>query len=447
MEGKLIAYAVLSFAFLNLLAAQTAANNSTIINPAWAYRYYLTNQTNPRHVYPEGVVSYGLSGQLFNSSPDGVVFSNSLVPYQITTNAIFGCVNITSMAMNYSNVTGAPTGFGPGLILDVNLVVNSTNNESYTYSLNDGFMFNTSDKVYQFFDSIVNYSKYGTSIISSNTVSGHGLTFHPSETASNVAFYKYFSGESRTGNQSAGTTWKRYLLPTTLCPIIKTYEQGTHPVVQFGYSINGNAGFYDNVTFSAPAKTSYMLITPYKIAPSETDLYDAEFVFGGDAIGNQNVTFNSLNATDMWMFYDSNGTFLPFPNLYTTGWNVFQGATNAKVVPSGGYAEVKVGTPNLFSNITYQDTGRMPSYYADVSSWIEAQRNAAAPQQVASNSSHWNEYNYTKNVLGVNFHVQAYVVKLNGQEKIVLAAVLAIMAVLVLIIYKNLRKGKKNPKK
>jgi hypothetical protein len=39
------------------------------------------------------------------------------------------------------------------------------------------------------------------------------------------------------------------------------------------------------------------------------------------------------------------------------------------------------------------------------------------------------------------------VVKLNGQEKIVLAAVLAIMAVLVLIIYKNLRKGKKNPKK
>ncbi|MCL5675346.1 MAG: hypothetical protein M1611_01910, partial [Candidatus Marsarchaeota archaeon] len=66
---------------------------------------------------------------------------------------------------------------------------------------------------------------------------------------------------------------------------------------------------------------------------------------------------------------------------------------------------------------------------------------------VASNSSYWNEYNYTKNVLGVNFHVQAYVVKLNGQEKIVLAAALVIMAVLVLIIYKNLRKGKKNPKK
>ena len=443
----MIAYAVLSFAFLNLLAAQTAANNSTIINPAWAYHYYLTNQTNPRHVYPEGVVSYGLSGQLFNSSPDGVVFSNSLVPYQITTNAIFGCVNITSMAMNYSNVTGAPTSFGPGLILDVNLVVNSTNNESYTYSLHDGFMFNTSDKVYAVFDDIANYSGHGASVISSNTISGNGFTSYENGPAPHSSIYGYINGEIRISSTNVETSWERYSLPITMCPIIKTYEQGTHPVVQFGYSINGNAGFYDNVTFSAPAKTSYMLITPYKIAPSGTDLYDAEFVFAGDEIGNQNVTFNSLNATGMWMFYDSNGTFLPFPNLYTTGWNVRQGATNAKVVPSGGYAEVKVGTPNLFSNITYQDTGRMPNYYADVSAWIEAQRNAAAPQQAASNSSYWNEYNYTKNVLGVNFHVQAYVVKLNGQEKIVLAAALVIMAVLVLIIYKNLRKGKKNPKK
>lgn len=348
--------------------------------------------------YPQGVVSYGLYNSLWIPLSNGAqIASYNLSGYQVTTNAIFGCVKISSLsAYTYVPFNMIATSYlsksGASLQLNVNLVVDPTDGKPYIYLLQNAMMFNTSGKKYQAGDNILNVST-NHSTIKESAISGNGaprseevysngsmyyaalpnnLIYNPYTYDQNERGYIYLIN-STTATSVLNLTFKNYTLPFTYCPIIKIYSSGTYPVVKFGYSMNGYSTFFDNVTLLVPAKKYYLLVTPYKLLPTSNLFYDAEFVFAGEG-ENENSTFNSLNATGMWLFYYANNTFVPFPSLDSSGWDTGEGATNLQVSQGSNYASVTVGTENLFSNMTLPSSEYNSTEYLGVASWIENSR-------------------------------------------------------------------------
>ncbi|MCL5675481.1 MAG: thermopsin [Candidatus Marsarchaeota archaeon] len=365
---------------------RSTANIKTIHMPSY----------NSSKYYSRGVVSYGLAGDLASA----VISRNAsnLTAYQVTTNGIFGCVDIHSIAAYTPNSPLYVSEYGAGLQLNINLIINTTNGLSYVYWLQNAMLFNTSDDQYQIMDSIYNLSFGYLSNISKNTlfgkgnnaiiyVSGNGAGQFVKLSSLSSPNYIYtqnevirpFSNATEKNGKffylNFTAPWYNYTLPFTYCPIIMinstVNSTGTYPVANFGYSINGNSIFYDNVTFAIPSTNAYLLVTPYKNMLHITALYDAEFVFGGEG-NNQSAAFTEMNATGMWLFYQaSNGTFVPFPSLYSSGADTSEAATNLQVTQGSNYASVGIGTPNLFSNMTLHSSEYNSTEYANVASWIE----------------------------------------------------------------------------
>ena len=348
--------------------------------------------------YPVGVVSYGFYNSLWATLPNGTrALSYNITSYQVTTNAIFGCVNISSLSA-YTDIPATAvhdqylSKSGAGLQLNVNLVVNSTSGESYVYWLQNAILFNTSGKKYLLVDSVNNVSSVN-STLTLGMISGNGAqrvqeirqngSIYNVTIPNNSSYYSspfsytYYQGQTsyltvtqNTLTRIINLTFRNYTLPFTYCPIIKVSHSGSYPVVNFGYVMNGYRTFYDNVTLLMPAKEYYFLITPYKIPSRGTLFYDAEFVFGGEGAG-ENSTFTSLNATGMWLFYYLNGTFAPFPSLYSSGWDTGEHAIGLNVSQGSNYASVAVGTTSLLSNMTLHSSEYNSTEYANVASWIE----------------------------------------------------------------------------
>ena len=360
---------------------------------------------SPFKYFSMGVASYGLSGSIndINATYGNNTFAAvnaapaNVTAYQVATKGIFGCVKINSIAVNTINSPPGINQYGASLQLNVNLVINASNGNSYTYWLQNTIQFNTAAHEYDILDSIRNLSAGNSPIVSQLTVTGNGdkntIKGYKSGSIYNVHIYNatynayvyQLNGEEYV-NLTNSTDMKNirlevnitsynYTLPFTYCPVIKIDSFDADPVVKFGYEMDNYSTFYDNVTFHIPSKNSYLLVTPYKTitqynSSSYIALYDAEFVFGGIA-DNQVATFTSLNATGMWLFYQSNNTFVPFPSLYSSGVDTAERAANLKITQNGGYAAITIGTPNLFSNMTLQSPEYNSREYANVASWIE----------------------------------------------------------------------------
>ena len=344
--------------------------------------------------YSVGVASYGLYNSLWITRPDGIrALYYNISSYQITTNAIFGCVNISSLSA-YTNINVSSSKYlylsksGASLQLNVNLVVNTTHGESYIYWLQNAILFNTSGKKYLIVDSVYNATSENSTLTLS-MISGkgaqrvqemrqNGIVYNI--TLPNILFYPsytYYQGQTSylTVKHNMLTpiinvTFRNYTLPFTYCPVIKVSHSGSYPVVNFGYIMNGYHTFYDNVTLLVPAKEYYLLITPYKIPPTGSTFYDAEFVFGGEG-DDESATFTSLNATGMWLFYRLNNTFVPFPSLYSSGWDTGEEAIGLHVSQGSNYASVTAGTSDLFYNMTLPSSEYNSTEYESVASWIE----------------------------------------------------------------------------
>ncbi len=364
---------------INLISGKS---NSNVLNPFAGTVGY--------NNYSEGVVSYGLTNSLgiLSSSGKRMPYYN-MSTYQVVTNAIFGCVNISSIQVYTPDSPPNASIYGAGLQLNVNLVINSTNGHSYTYWLQNTIAFNTSSRKYTIADSIYNMSSPYNPEISQRTLSGNGdmkkqeiykngkfsymnitdATYPLYEYDMNGTIYDKFTNNTHVV-VVVYMYFKNYTLPMTYCPVIHINNSGNYPVVNFGYEMNDYKNFYDNVTFLIPDTSSYLFVTPYKYTPSNNTYYDAEFVFGGGSYG-QNATFTNLNATDMWLFYYSNGTFVPFPSLYSSGWDTGEHAINLQVSQGSNYASVTAGAESLFSNMTLPSSKYNSTEYSNVASWIE----------------------------------------------------------------------------
>lgn len=348
---------------------------------------------NQHKDYPMGVVAYGLFNTLGHFSPNGAPEpSYNFSIYQISTNSIFGCAKISSIEAMGAVPTDSPpyvSENGASLNLDAIMVINGTNGSSYDYSLINGILFNTSSRNFIIGDEVYNIplsnnnSPILPAIIGNGTFSYYNESPENFNNPMNVAYnnYSYFLNQkyskynSTSGKAILNLAFSKYSLPIVFCPVIKVIRSGSYPTVQFGYYLNmGNAtygGFYDNVKFLIPSSNFTLLVTPYKLVrPNYTNFYDAEFVFGGEVSG-QKTEFINLNASGMWMFYSSNGTFVPFPSLYSTGLNLNASTTDLEVSQGNNYALVTVGTPDLFYNMTLPSSEYNSTEYANVAAWIE----------------------------------------------------------------------------
>ncbi|MDE1861237.1 MAG: thermopsin family protease, partial [Candidatus Micrarchaeota archaeon] len=306
----------------------------------------LVQEANAHQFHPTGVASYGLVGDLNGSN---------FTTYQIATNSIYGCVKASSLKAHDSN-SMATLRNAAGIQLNTYLIINGTDGTSYSYFLQNFAILDTASMWVGFGDQITNTTSLSggrLSGISSDTLSGNGII-------NNVPTGSWYSNVYLLpGNES------NYTLPFSYCPITIVDVRDGYPYVRYGYVSNGAVINIDTVAFNISSRSAYLLVSPYRFTPQGTD-YDAEFTFGGDS-GGANVTFSSLNASNMWIFYGSNGTFKPFPSVYPFGISTIEGTDNLRAEPSGNYVSMGIGKPNLFDSIVLTGQGNGTAIYSRTS--------------------------------------------------------------------------------
>ncbi len=272
--------------------------------------------------------------------------SGKLYPYQVRTNEIIGVANITSMTAYNQNPAVNSSVNGASLQLNVGLNT-YVNNKLKVFWLQDVLDFNTSSDQYYLIDNIWNNTG-PTSNISKSDVLGKG----------NVTVCQGCTGQSFYADTYPDYFFN-YTLPLSTELIIVENQTPSGTQVSFGYQIlqNGTFGvsppvFFDNVTIPG-SSNSTLLTTPYYQTPGNGDFfgnyYDSEFVFAGESNG-ADVHFNSLDSS-VWMYYEHNGTLVPFPSVYTFGLSTAETASNLQTSPGENGALVTTGQQNLAEDI------------------------------------------------------------------------------------------------
>ncbi|MCL4375791.1 thermopsin [Candidatus Marsarchaeota archaeon] len=295
---------------------------------------------------PYGVVTYGIYDNISTSNQtfySGNAFNMSQIIFKQTeTNAVRGCVNITSISA-YDPVLHSINYYGAAYIstlqLNVNLRAILENNTNYTYGLQNVIQFNTSNQSYSI--------------------------------ASEIFWLNLFRnatyGEKLNGSTQSYVIWNHYTLPFLYCSEISLSNYHNHPKIEFSYSINNRNIVFNTTILNVTSNNSHLLITPFKATPIHT-AYDLEFTFGG--IDGDNTNFTSLDARNMWIFYEENGTFTPFPSIFTYGMDTLEGAYDLRVIPSNNYATVMVGQPDPYVNIALTGTGNKTEFFGNSSETI-----------------------------------------------------------------------------
>ncbi len=295
---------------------------------------------------PYGVVSYGVTDNLSTNDTsflNGNWTVKQLTPDPISTNAVYGCVNITAISAYNPSLLEYNDGsaYISTLQLNVNLQVNLENNTNETYWLQDSIAFNTSNQSY-----FVSRDVYSLDMV------------------------KKLAGMNRSYGISSypEMSWRHYSLPFVYCSDIHTIVQDNHAYIKFGYKMNNKTYIYNTTILNlSHVNSSYFLITPFQLG-LVGNIYDFEFVFGG--INGQNMTFNSLNAKDMWIFYNDNGTIKPFPSVFTFGGDTGEGAYDLRVFPSNNYATVTVGIPDPYANIALTGNRNKTEFFGNTTKTV-----------------------------------------------------------------------------
>lgn len=283
---------------------------------------YLTNISSPK---PIGVASYGL-----------YAVNGRFIPYVIKTDELEGKANITRITA-YSSSQFA-NGARAVASLQLNGVLNIVSNsgKNYTYWLQDDLQIDTSNMSYNYLDNIWNYTLSGWPNLSNGTVMGKGnVSSYQNATKKTITFYAY-----------RPNTITPYLYSFQFEPIMRINYSNGYPVINFGYSNSLGTYYYDNVTIAIPSSNATFLITPYEMAPEEGQFYDAELVFGGGFNGTP-IYFSQINAA-LWIYYNLDGSIVPFPSAYTFGLDTAETVSGVAVTASESkIAQVSVGFDNL----------------------------------------------------------------------------------------------------
>ncbi len=314
---------ILAMFFSDLVYAQ-------LVNP--------TLEANATTPVPVGVVSYGL----YNISQDTGA-------YQVETSTIVGYSRINALSAYNSVPPANVSAYGATVQLNTVMNITGTDGKHYSYWLQDVMDLNTSNRTEFLVDNVWNLTDNNANV-TNGTITGYGnfsATTYPG-TFSNVSqeFYGYYLNSTQ------------FSYPLFFNPVITISMANGYPVVHMGYDQNGTYRFYDNITFYIPARSAYMLVTPYYQSPEpylsqyNGSFYDAEMVLGGEGSGEVSQFYNS--SATMWIGYlnGSTGKIEPFPVVADFGMDTEEAAINLAVEPENGMARVTNGQLDYNESIT-----------------------------------------------------------------------------------------------
>ncbi|MDE1834639.1 MAG: thermopsin family protease [Candidatus Micrarchaeota archaeon] len=337
-------------------------STSTLVNP-------LTSISSGT-AYSAGIASYGL----YN-------VSGMLHPYQVRTDEVVGDINISRLSV--SGMRHALNASPNGASLQLNVGLNThIGKRSAVYWLQDVVDFNTSSHQYYFVDNIWNNTGSYTSVANSTLV-GKGAINVCNTCNFSQTFYAY----------TYPMSYLNYSMPLHLKLIIKVNSStGGSSVLWFGYQIlqNGSQGpdplvFFDHVLLPGSGNST-LLTTPFYQTPggknSYGNYYDSELVFGGESNG-ANSYFNQI-AANLWMYYDSNGTLVPFPSVYTFGLSTAESASNVQVLTSPNGAFATTGQANYSRDIFASNALATVALYISNTSRYTSQPTTVPPQTTAA---------------------------------------------------------------
>lgn len=284
---------------------------------------------NLTQAFPIGVAAYGLNN-----------YTGTPKPYEVRTNLVEGGANITAIYAYNAFPPQNASKYGAGLQLNAIMEVISKGN-TFTYWLQDVLQTRTNNQSENVENNIWNLSSE-TANMSNGTVQGIGDVYTTKSSAANSnADVKYYAYALPDIN---------YSFPLYFYPVIYSRLVDGYPVVSFGYYTAKGIYYYDNITFSIPASSAYILVTPFYKAPSGVP-YDAEFVFGGEHSGAI-TNFDQMNAS-LWLYYNSSGKIVTFPAVYSFGSETAEATTNLKTEGSEHGVHVSVGVINLTKSFVY----------------------------------------------------------------------------------------------
>ncbi|HYB63463.1 MAG TPA: thermopsin family protease, partial [Thermoplasmata archaeon] len=246
--------------------------------------------------------------------------------YKNATNSFEGTLTLNSFAaFSPTNITNISYPSPDWVLLELNAVaVNVTLPSSSdlglagTFWVQNGLRFNGT--TFQVQDEILNYSS-PYALFPTPIVSGRGGIV--------ADLYQYDGPELP------------FSLPTTIHLFDNITMVNKHTVVRFGYSVDGHAGNYDNVTFSGTSTIlrSQFLVNGANLTPAKR-LYDAEFVLGGTGDAG-NVDIVALNGTATLDWNDT--TYQPVPAAFDFGVDSTDTATGVAEAYTGTTVQLTAG--------------------------------------------------------------------------------------------------------
>ncbi len=286
--------------------------------------------------FPIGVASYGLNN-----------YTGVPTPYVIKTNLVQGMANITAIYAYNAFPPANVSKYGAGLQLNAVMAVIS-GNKTYSYWLQDVLAVSTNNQTYDIENNVWNYSAPNANV-SNGTLKGSGKvrgTWTPWLDQSH--YVKYYV---------IGLPYSHYTFPLYFEPVIFARVLNGRPVVSFGYYTATGIYYYDNVTFSIPASSAYILVTPFYKSQNNVP-YDAEFVFCGQH-GGEITSFSRMNAS-LYLYYNSSGTLTPFPAVYSFGGETAEATTDLETSSGPHGVHVFVGPVNLTKSYVYSAYNQTP---------------------------------------------------------------------------------------
>ncbi len=377
--------------------------NSTpvLVNPLNQSIYNMSSLSS----LPIGIASYGLSNSTGN-----------LGPYQIKTNGVAGIARLNS-ASAYNAMPGAGISKN-GMSLQLNAELNIVSKgKTYIYWLQNVVQLNTSNMSYDLLSNIWNNTAKNANI-SNATVSGNGYVSLSNGTKNASAYYAY------------ATNSTPYSYPLIFSPVMLIQYYSGKPVVSFGVAEGSDVYYFDNVTFNITSDNASFLLTPYYTAPSG-NFYDFEFVFGGEGNGSA-TTFNKMSS-NLWLYYDSNGTPIQVPTAYTFGSDTVESATNLRTLQNVSGAFVTPGKVDK-NQVIYASGAPSNATFANAT-FVVPPTTASAPNSTPAGAG-YNSSISASNTINTSVHTIAVQLLQNSQQPfpVITIAILALVLVLVLII-------------
>ncbi|MGC9133242.1 MAG: thermopsin family protease [Nanopusillaceae archaeon] len=307
-----------------------------VINGYGCYDSFVQNfkpdPSNPNLIYmPIGISDYGIA-----------IKNGEAYQYSYITNEIIGFVYLDYLHVRPGNKCNKEKYYDASSIqLNGVLLINADDGKTYYLWVQNTVDINNDNNYYRLVNNIWEIDKYQT-IAKSKLLSGKGSMYGYPPLLSYTYVYIYY-----TNKYSLAYPFVIYL-------ITNVTMSGNYPVIQFGYSTDGNnIIWYDNVTIQVPSKSAYFQVAP-QLTPVESP-QNLELVIGG--LSGEDCVYVTQVSGYLTLLYNNNGILTPVPYVFNYGLSTAETSTNINPLPVSStsvYLNTDNFRPDYLGNVPYK---------------------------------------------------------------------------------------------